>query len=66
MEKRIKTGIGTLDRMLGGGFYNGAACMVKGAPGTGKTTLGLQFLAAGIENGEAGLYVTFEEFSGSL
>ncbi|MHB8842091.1 MAG: RAD55 family ATPase [Candidatus Aquicultor sp.] len=66
MEKRIKTGIGTLDRMLGGGLYDGAACMVKGAPGTGKTTLGLQFLATGIENGEAGLYVTFEEFSGSL
>lgn len=66
MDKRIKTGISTLDNMLGGGFYESSACIVKGAPGTGKTTLGLQFLANGIENGEAGLYVTFEEFSSSL
>jgi len=66
MEERVKTGINVLDNMLGGGLYRGAACMVKGAPGTGKTTLGLQFLAEGIKKGEAGLYVTFEEFSGSL
>jgi len=66
MDNRIGTGIKSLDIMLGGGLYKGAACMVKGAPGTGKTTLGLQFLASGIENGESGLYITFEEFSGSL
>ncbi len=66
MKDRVKTGISSLDKMLGGGLYSGSACMIKGAPGTGKTTLGLQFLAHGIEHGEAGLYVTFEEFSGSL
>ena len=66
MEERVKTGIRVLDNMLGGGLHKGTACMVKGAPGTGKTILGLQFLAEGIEKGEAGLYVTFEEFSGSL
>ncbi|MDI6817035.1 MAG: ATPase domain-containing protein [Actinomycetota bacterium] len=66
MDNRLKTGINMLDRMLGGGLYEGASCMIKGAPGTGKTTLALQFLAHGIENGEAGLYVTFEEFSASL
>ena len=66
MNGRVKTGISSLDKMLGGGFYRGSACMVKGAPGTGKTTLGLHFLAHGIELDEAGLYVTFEEFSGSL
>lgn len=66
MEDRVKTGINTLDAMLGGGLYRGSACMVKGAPGTGKTTLALQFLAEGIESGQPALYVTFEEFSSSL
>lgn len=66
MEERSRTGVSSLDGLLGGGLYHGAACMIKGAPGTGKTTLGLQFLANGIEQGEAALYVTFEEFSGSL
>lgn len=66
MDQRIKTGVSSLDRLLGGGLYKGAACMVKGAPGTGKTTLGMQFLATGMKNGEPALYVTFEEFSSSL
>ncbi len=60
---RIATGIEGLDRMTGGGFVERSANLVEGAPGTGKTTLGLQFLIKGIEErGEAGLYVTFEEF----
>jgi KaiC/GvpD/RAD55 family RecA-like ATPase len=66
MDKRVKTGVDTLDLMLNGGLYSGASCVVKGAPGTGKTTLALQFLDEGLRNGEAGLYITFEEFSGSL
>jgi KaiC/GvpD/RAD55 family RecA-like ATPase len=66
MEERVKTGVGALDVMLNGGLYPGASCVIKGAPGTGKTTLALQFLVEGLRNGEAGLYITFEEFSGSL
>ena len=55
-----------LDAMLGGGLVEGTATLVSGAPGVGKTTLGLQYLCAGIEAGEAGLMVTFEEFPVSL
>jgi circadian clock protein KaiC len=64
---RVATGIEGLDRMIGGGFVERSANLVEGAPGTGKTTLGLQFLLRGIEErDEAGLYVTFEEFPAQL
>jgi circadian clock protein KaiC len=53
--------------MLYGGFLEGSAVLVQGAPGTGKTTLGLQFLHTGIvEADEPGLLITFEEFPYSL
>ncbi|MDG6939288.1 MAG: ATPase [Nitrososphaerota archaeon] len=59
---RVKTGIAELDRMLGGGFMQGDAVMVAGSAGTGKTTLGLQYLYNGITKfGENGIYVTFEQ-----
>jgi replicative DNA helicase len=41
---RISTGIPGLDGMLGGGLMPGRLYLVEGAPGAGKTTLGLQFL----------------------
>jgi len=67
MSKRAKTGISGLDEMLSGGLIKGSAVLIKGAPGTGKTTLGLQFLRHGItQENEAGLLVTFEEFPYSL
>ncbi len=67
MSTRAKTGIPGLDEMLGGGLMRGSAVLVKGAPGTGKTTLGLQFLHHGAtQENEAGLLVTFEEFPYSL
>lgn len=59
---RVATGIEGLDRMIGGGFVARSANLVEGAPGTGKSTLGLQFLMEGVARGEAGLLVTFEEF----
>jgi circadian clock protein KaiC len=67
MSERVKTGIAGLDEMLAGGLMKGSAVLIKGAPGTGKTTLALQFLhhGASVEN-EAGLLVTFEEFPHSL
>ena len=62
MEK-IKTGIHGLDEMLCGGFLPQTANLIEGAPGTGKTTLGMQFIYNGIVHyGEPGLIVTFEEF----
>lgn len=64
---RVATGIEGLDRMTSGGFVECSANLVEGAPGTGKTTLGLQFLVEGIEKrGEAGMYISFEEFPAQL
>ncbi len=61
--ERIKTGVQGLDEMLCGGFLPQTANLVEGAPGTGKTTLGMQFIYHGIVAcGEPGLILTFEEF----
>jgi circadian clock protein KaiC len=61
--ERIKTGINGLDEMLGGGFLNQSANLVEGAPGTGKSTLGMQFIFNGIAQfNQPGLILTFEEF----
>jgi|DewCreStandDraft_2_1066082.scaffolds.fasta_scaffold00024_129 circadian clock protein KaiC len=58
----ISTGIPGLDSMLGGGVRAGSAIVVKGAPGTGKTSLGVQFVYTGaLRLNEPGLIVTFEE-----
>jgi circadian clock protein KaiC len=58
---RVSSGIAGLDEMLGGGFPTGHVVLVTGLPGTGKTCLGLQFLAAGIPLGEVGVYLSLEE-----
>jgi circadian clock protein KaiC len=61
--ERVKTGIPGLDEMLQGGFVPQTANLIEGAPGTGKTTLGMQFIHHGIVAcGEPGLILTFEEF----
>ena len=67
MVNRVSTGIKELDRMLQGGLLPRSAVLVRGAPGIGKTTLGLQFLihSATVED-EPGLLVTFEEFPESI
>jgi circadian clock protein KaiC len=52
--------------MLSGGFLPNSRVLVRGAPGTGKTSLALQFLIHGIAQGEAGLFISFEEFPSSL
>jgi circadian clock protein KaiC len=55
------TGITGLDAILHGGLPRDRLYLVDGDPGTGKTTLALQFLMAGRDNGERGLYVTLSE-----
>jgi len=61
--ERVKTGIPGLDEMLQGGFLTQTANLIEGAPGRGKTTLGMQFIYHGIVAcGEPGLILTFEEF----
>jgi circadian clock protein KaiC len=60
--RRIATGIAGLDGMLRGGLLPRTANLVEGAPGTGKSTLGMQFIHHGITQGEPGIILTFEEF----
>ena len=60
---RTRVGFGNpgLDEMTHGGPFAASCTMLLGAPGTGKTTLGLQYLAAGAQRGEQGLYFGFDE-----
>lgn len=61
------TGIGALDELLGrGGYWNGAATLVVGPSGIGKTLMGLHFLYRGAEAGEPGILATFQESSTQL
>jgi DNA repair protein RadA/Sms len=59
--RRIHTGIGELDRVLGGGLVAGGVVLVGGDPGIGKSSLLLQALAGVAASGERTLYVTGEE-----
>ena len=61
LQDRLSTGISGLDEVLHTGLLSGRAYLVRGGPGTGKTTLGLHFLAAGIAKGEQVLYITLGE-----
>jgi circadian clock protein KaiC len=60
------TGITGLDDVMGGGFERGRTFLCEGNPGTGKTTVALQFLVAGAAAGERCLYVTLSETEGEL
>src|SRR5919202_4542544 len=57
----VATGIPGLDDVLGGGFTPDRVYLIEGNPGSGKTTLALQYLLEGVRLGEAGLYVTLSE-----
>lgn len=66
-DERATTGVEGLDDMLGGGFLPSSMVLVRGAPGTGKTSLALQFLIHGArKQDEPGLFISFEEFPSSL
>jgi circadian clock protein KaiC len=55
------TGVTGLDDILAGGLTRNRLYLIEGVPGSGKTTLALQFLMAGVSAGEAVLYVTLSE-----
>ncbi len=65
-ERRISTGVRGLDDILGGGLPAGHLYLVEGDPGTGKTTLALQFLLEGAARGERVMYVTLSESKAEL
>ncbi len=57
----MSVGVSGLDEILSGGLIAEQAYLVKGQPGSGKTTLGFHFLHAGIAQGEASLFISFSE-----
>jgi circadian clock protein KaiC len=65
-ESRLRTGVSGLDGILHGGLIPERLYLVDGNPGSGKTTLGLQFLLEGIRRGEKCVYVTLSETKAEL
>jgi circadian clock protein KaiC len=65
-KQRLTTGVEGLDDILEGGLPSGHLYLIEGDPGTGKTTLALQFLLAGASQGESVLYVTLSESAKEL
>ena len=59
--ERISTGSSGLDDILGGGLDRDRVYLVEGKPGSGKTTIAMQFLLEGARQGERGLYVAMSE-----
>lgn len=58
---RMAFGVEQLDKMLFGGLPSGSATALLGAPGAGKTMLGLSFLVEGAKRGQHGIYFGFYE-----
>jgi circadian clock protein KaiC len=63
---RFPTGVGGLDRLLGGGFFRGSSVLIGGASGTGKTILACSIATTASVRGERVLYISFEESAESL
>ena len=66
VRARRLTGVAGLDDILHGGLPTGHVYLIEGDPGSGKTTLGIQFLLAGLANDEPALYVTLAESRAEL
>lgn len=65
-QPRISTGVAGLDVILGGGLDENRLYLYEGRPGTGKTTIALQFLLEGASKGERVLYITLSETENEL
>jgi circadian clock protein KaiC len=64
--EQFATGIAGLDNILGGGLARNHLYLIEGDPGTGKTTIAMQFLMEGTRRGQKGLYVTLSESKSEL
>jgi circadian clock protein KaiC len=62
----LLSGVPGLDEVLAGGLTSDRLYLIEGEPGTGKTTLALQFLLEGVRHGESTLYITLAETSVEL
>lgn len=60
-ERRDSSGVDGLDEILQGGFPHGHFFLIEGEPGSGKTTLGMQFLMERARRGDKALYITMSE-----
>ena len=65
-QRRLGTGIGELDSVLGGGIVPGSLVLIGGAPGIGKSTLTTMVLANLHETGRRTLYVSAEESAAQI
>jgi circadian clock protein KaiC len=66
LSEKCTTGVPGLDDILSGGIPRGNLYLLQGLPGTGKTTLAMQFLLEGARGGEKVMYVTFSETKSEL
>jgi KaiC/GvpD/RAD55 family RecA-like ATPase len=64
--EKLRTGISSLDIIAKGGLPKKRTTLISGTAGSGKTVFATQFLAAGIANGEPGVFVTFEESAADI
>jgi circadian clock protein KaiC len=60
-DERCPSGVSGLDEILMGGLPRDCFYLLQGDPGSGKTTLALQFLLEGVRRGESTLYITLSE-----
>jgi circadian clock protein KaiC len=66
-NKRVSTGIPSLDKMfMGGGYTRGSTILVSGTAGTGKTSLAAAYAVERCRRGERCLFLSYEESSGQL
>lgn len=63
---KVSIGNVDLDNILGGGLVSNRSYLLEGTPGSGKTTIALQFLLEGAKLGEGGLYITLSETAAEL
>ncbi len=66
LSEKVSSGIPALDRLLNGGLYSDSSTLVTGKPGTGKRTLGMQFILKGLDQKEPCIIVNFEGLQNSL
>jgi circadian clock protein KaiC len=57
----LSTGVPGLDEVLRGGLPRNRLYLLEGRPGTGKTTIGFQFLMEGVKRGEKGLFISLSD-----
>lgn len=63
---RVSTGVTSLDESIEGGLPPSRVTLVTGPAGAGKTTLALQFLAAGLRAGECGIFIALDQKPGHV